>query len=136
MNARAVALEAVEMVEKGIKVNHRSLIKKHGYSEAVSLNAHKVTQTKSYKAVMLPVLKSIEEERNAIMEAMRGKDKNSEKYATLVASYDVLTKNYQLLSGKATENVAMIIEVSEAIAKKNATHNNDTVKQDSDKQAQ
>ncbi len=69
---------------------------------------------------MIPALKSMEQERNDIMIAMRGKDKNSEKYASLVSSYDILTKNIQLLSGKATENVAMVIEVSEAIAKKNA----------------
>lgn len=119
LNAKAVALDALKMVENGGKVNHRSLALKHGYSDKVSRNPDRITRTKSYKSIMIPALKSMEQERNDIMIAMRGKDKTSEKYATLVSSYDILTKNIQLLSGKATENVAMVIEVSEAIAKKN-----------------
>lgn len=124
LNARAVALEAVKIVENGGKVNHRSLLLKHGYSDKVSRNPHRVTTTKSYMAVMQNVVGAMEKQRARMLEAIGNKELSKEKLATLSSSLDILTKNIQLLSGKATENVAMVIEVSEAIAKKNTPKEN------------
>lgn len=124
LNARAVALEVLKTVENGGKVNHRSLLLKHGYSDKVSRNPHRVTTTKSYMAVMKNVTGAMEKERARILDTMMKKDISAEKYSTLVQSADIITKNIQLLSGKATENVAMVIEVSEAIANKNKAKKN------------
>lgn len=121
LNASAVAHRVLQKVAKGEKVNFGKIIKSQGYGDVVSRRPEKVKRTKSYQSIMLPAIKNMEEERNEIILAMKGKDKNSEKYATLLSGLDILTKNIQLLSGKATDNVAMVIQVSEAIAKKNAT---------------
>lgn len=119
-NAKAVALDVVKMVEKGIKVNHRSLLKKHGYSDSVSLNPDKVTKTKSYMDIVNPALKKIESIRMKSLQALEKKNLNKEKYRDLVSGVDVLTRNAQLLGGKATDNVAIQVSISEQVGNKYA----------------
>jgi hypothetical protein len=63
---------------------------------------------------------NMEKQRARMIEAIGKKNLGKEKLQALTSGLDILTKNIQLLSGKATENVSMIIEVSEAVAKKNA----------------
>lgn len=124
LNATAVAHKVVEKVRKGEKVNLGKIILSQGYARGIATHPHKVTRTKSYKAVIQNVTGALEKERARIIETMSKKDLSAEKYGTLVQSADIITKNIQLLSGKATENVAMVIEVSEAIAKKNTPKEN------------
>lgn len=127
-NAKAVALDVVKMVEKGIKVNHRSLLKKHGYSDSVSLNPHKVTKTKSYMDIVNPALKKIENIRMKSLQALEKKDLKKEKYRDLVSGVDILTRNAQLLGGKATDNVAIQVSISEQVSGKYASMNDETAK--------
>lgn len=118
VNATAVALEVVEMVQKGQKVNHRSLLKKHGYSDSVSLKPNKVTKTKSYMDIVNPAIKRMEAIRAKALKSLDNKDYEGEKIPVLLSTVDILTKNAQLLGGKATENIGINIEISEAIANK------------------
>ena len=54
-----------------------------------------------------PIVVRWEKERERITEALEGRDLDKEQYKTLTDSLDTLTKNIQLLGGKATENVAV-----------------------------
>lgn len=126
LNAKAVALETVRMVEKGLKVNHRSLLRKHGYSESVAQNPYKVTKTKSYMDIVNPALKRIESIRMKSLQALEKKNLDKEKYRDLVQGVDILTKNSQLLGGRATENIGINISISEQIANKYKDMSSDT----------
>lgn len=126
LNAQAVAHETLELVAKGLKVNHRSLLKKHGYSESVSLKHTKVTKTKSYMDIVNPALKKMENVRRNALLALEQKDMKQEKVMTLISTVDVMTKNAQLLGGRATENIGINISISEQIANKYKDVSSDT----------
>ena len=100
-----------------------------GYSKAMSTTPSQITRTKAYIEAIKPIVPQIEAERQRVMNAMGKKDLKKEKYSVLLSGADILTKNIQLLSGKATENVAIKIEISEALANKYA--NNTTQKDES-----
>lgn len=53
----------------------------------------------------LALLERLQEEMDAIVEAMRGKDKNTEDYRTLVDALDKVHKQIQLKSGGPTERI-------------------------------
>ena len=133
ISAERVAYKVIEKASKGEKIKLGEIIASEGYGHTMVKQPTKITRTKSYMAIMQNVVGSMEKQRAKILQEMDKKDLSKEKLATLVSSADILTKNIQLLSGKATENVAMVIEVSEAIAKKNSTHNSEDVKQQGDK---
>ena len=101
-NAKAVAQEVLETVRRGLKVYKGRIIKKHGYSDSVSKKPKKVTETKSYKKEIKPLIIRLEEERDAIIEQLK-KTRNKAKYRDLIDGLDKTTKNIQLLSGKPTE---------------------------------
>jgi len=77
----------------------------NGYSPK-SAHAQKALQTKSYKAVVRPVLSQIEAIRQKTLDALFKKDHELEKYHDLIDGMDKLTKNSRLLEGLSTENVA------------------------------
>lgn len=132
LSATMVAQKVSDNIRRGKNVNLGEIIRSQGYSPSVANAPQRVTNTKSYMAIMKNVVGNMEKQRARMIKALENKNLDREKVATLLSGLDILTKNIQLLSGKATQNVAMVIEVSEAIAKKNASHNSDDVKKDSD----
>jgi hypothetical protein len=131
VNARAVAHEVVEMVGKGLKVNYRSLLLKHGYSKSVANKSNKVTKTKSYMDIVNPAMKKIENIHMKSLQALEKKNLDKEKYRDLVFGVDILTKNIQLLSGKSTDNVAIQVSISEQIGNKYAEVSSDNAEKPS-----
>lgn len=126
LNARAVAMDALKIVEKGGLVNHRQILLKHGYSASVAKNPDKVIKTKSYQNIINKATNKMDSVRAKALRSLDERDPNKEKYATLISGVDILTKNIQLLTGKSTENLALNIQISEAIANKYAdVSNND-----------
>lgn len=112
-NAKAVAQEVVEKVRKGQKVVLGDIIKKR-YSKSVSKSPTKVTKTKSYKAVLEPIVKRMENERDRIMAELTIKDLSEVDYEKLTKSLDIMTKNIQLLSGGETERNEVIVTIQDA----------------------
>ena len=112
ISAKMVAQEVLETVRKGKRPNLGKIIKKNGYAETTSTVPSQVTRTKSYQEIMNPVVKRMEKERERIMTALESKDLTEERYRDLVDGLDKITKNIQLLSGKATNNV-QVIPISE-----------------------
>jgi hypothetical protein len=103
--ARAVAQEVIKTVEAGGRPVITSIAPKKGYSRRTA-DSGKIQKTKSYQAAIAPLVQRLEKERDAVIKRMRAV-RNKAKYRDLVDSVDKLTKNIQLLSGKATENVAV-----------------------------
>lgn len=130
-NAKAVAYDVIKSVGKGVKVDYGSIIKKHGYADSVARNPEKVTKTKSYMDIVNPALEKIENIRMKSLQALEKKNLNKEKYRDLVSGVDILTRNAQLLGGKATDNVAIQVSISEQIGNKYADVSNESDKEGS-----
>ncbi len=111
MNGELVAKDVLECVKKRDKVNMYQIAIKRGYKPYTARNPVRITSTEGYRSVMEPYLKQLEVHRNKVLKAMESKDLDSEDYKVLSESLDRLTKQTQLLSGKATENVQTTVTV-------------------------
>ena len=90
------------LVENGGNVSQAML--KVGYSPATAKTPQKLTESDGFK----DIISTMENERlEALREAIT--KRNKANYRDLINATDTLTKNVQLLSGKATENKAVII---------------------------
>lgn len=111
--AQEVAKEVLENVRKGKRPNLGKIIKSKGYAETTSTVPTQVTNTKSYQDVIRPFVEQLEQERQRAIRALSNKNLDEERYKDLVDAIDKLTKNHQLLSGGATENVKVSgVEIS------------------------
>lgn len=127
-NAQAVAHKVVDKVRKGEKVNLGELISASGYSKNIAKQPTRITKQKAYQEIVTPVLQQLESERQRIITAMGKKNLGKEKYQTLVQSMDIITRNTQLLGGKATDNVAIQVSISEQVGNKYANVSNNDEK--------
>lgn len=114
ISAKEVAKEVLENIRKGIKPNLGKIIKSKGYSEATSTVPSLVTETKSYREVINPVVEAMERERDRIIVALSKKNLSKEKYRDMIDGLDKLTKNVQLLSGGRTSNESIKITFDNA----------------------
>jgi hypothetical protein len=121
IDAKNVAKEVLETVGKGKKVNLGKIIKKNGYSKNTADSPKQVTNTKSYKEIMEPVVKRWIRIRDNLTSELEGRNLTKERYETIIKAIDYLTKNIQLLSGKETEITTVIIEDQDKIT--NAVRN-------------
>lgn len=113
INAQQVAIKVSEAIRKGELVNLGKIIKNNGYTKQTSLAPQRVTNTKSYKKALelesRPLIAGMQSEINRIKDAMSKRDLGTEEYRALVYGLDILTKNYQLLSGGATERQVFVL---------------------------
>ena len=105
--AEQVALEAIKTVRKGEKPNIYRIQRKHGYSHA-SAKSMKATTTKTYKITMadfVSKMKKIKQKNLDNLEVKVNDDENNNKSTIRDHAYldDLMTKNINLLEGKATE---------------------------------
>ena len=123
-NAKAVAKEVMKTLRKSTKVNMGKILKGKGYSDSVSKHPDQVVNTQSYQNEILPLVKQLEAERAAVIKQLKV-TRNDAKYRDLIDGLDKLTKNIQLIQGKATANVALPISI---LGNKNvlSAHNSDT----------
>lgn len=109
--AKLVAKDVSESIRKGKRPNLGKIAIKNGYSESTSKSPTIITETKSYKEEIEPIIVQLEKERQRIIKALANKDVDLERYATLTDSMDKITKNIQLLSGKETERQGVTINI-------------------------
>lgn len=121
ISAKEVAKEVLENIRNGVKPNLGKIIKSKGYSETTSTVPTLVTETKSYKEVISPVVEAMEAERNRIIVALSNKKLSKEKYRDLIDGLDKLTKNVQLLSGGRTSNESIKITFDNAFTPDDAS---------------
>ena len=110
--AEAVAKEVIRQVEKGGKPFITTIAPKKGYSPRTA-HSGKIQKSPSYKNAIKPFTDSLVIERQRAIDAMKGKISKA-KYRDLSDAIDKLTKTHQLLTGGATENIAVkpILDVS------------------------
>lgn len=103
--AKQVAREVLETIGKGKKPNISKIGPKHGYAKTTA-SAGLIQKTKSYQAEIQPLVQRLEVERDAIIERLKS-TRDKAKYRDLIDGLDKITKNIQLLSGGATENIKL-----------------------------
>ena len=118
LNAQLVAQKVSETIRTGRKVVLGEIIRNSGYSMETSLKPKLVTDTKSYKKAIRPVIDGMESQIQRIKEAIASRDLEKEEYRTLIYSLDTFIKNHQLLSGGATSRQIFCIP-SEIMEKNN-----------------
>lgn len=106
ISATNVAKEVLVSVGNGKRPILRNIIKKNGYAQNTADSPKQVTNTKSYQKVVRPLVEQLEVERQAIMDRLP-KVRGKAKYRDLMDGLDKVTKTHQLLTGGATENVAV-----------------------------
>ena len=96
----------------------RQLLREAGYSQSSIEQSNKVTNSPAVVSAVEKTIKRFQKVRDqAIMLALKKASKAP--YNHLVDSVDKMQKNMNLLGGHATDNVAVKIEISEAVANKN-----------------
>lgn len=113
INAARVANKVSDTIAVGKLVDLEDIIISCGYSKATAKSPSLVTNTKAYKQVMeirrRPLLEGLHEEINRMKLALSHKDMANEDARTIIYAIDILTKNYQLLSGGATERQVFVL---------------------------
>jgi hypothetical protein len=104
LNAKKVAIEVSENVRQGKLVKLGAIMRKNGYSKSTSKKPKRVTETKTFKTEMAPLIEQLEAERQAILKRLP-KVRAKAKYRDLIDGLDKTTKNIQLLGGKDTGKV-------------------------------
>lgn len=98
-----------------------------GYSLTTSKRPRAITSTKTYKTSLAlenrPIIEGIQEQINKFKAELAKRDLSTEEVRILVGSIDILTKNYQLLSGGATERQVFVLP-SEVIESNDITPDN------------
>lgn len=105
-NAKAVAKEVSENIGLGKKVAIGPIMRKHGYSEKTSKTPKRVTNTKTFKKEMAPVVSNMIKTRDKAVLLMNSRLSKA-KLRDLTDLVDKLTKNIQLLTGKDTSKEAV-----------------------------
>lgn len=106
INAENVAKTVIERVRKGKKVILGEIIESHGYAPSIATAPTKVTKTKSYQNAIKPLVNQLETERQAILNKLP-EVRDDASYRDLIDGLDKITKNIQLLTGGATDNIAV-----------------------------
>ena len=113
INPQRVAKKVSQTIQRGELVDLEDIIASVGYAASTAKRSGMVTNTKAYKATMAimekPLLEGIQAEINRLKLAMSKKDLMQEDYRTLAYGMDIQVKNYQLLSGGATERQVFVL---------------------------
>ena len=117
--AQEVAKEVLENIGKGKRPNLGKIARKKGYAIHTADNPKLITETKSFKEVVNPIVQRWLKQRERLTAALETKDLTDASLRDTIDAIDKITKNIQLLTGGATENYAVIatIEEKEAINK-------------------
>lgn len=91
-----------------------------GYKEGTVNTPQRLTDSKGFKEEMKPILEQLEDKRKLAILALTGSKINKEKAKDLIDIIDKLTKNIQLLGGRATERKELLTsdQVNELLKRK------------------
>lgn len=126
INATRLAGKVVEKIRKGELVNLEDLIVEVGYSKATAKHPTSITRTIAYRKALAieqkPLIEGLQSEINRIKLALSQKDLTQEDVRSLVYMMDIYLKNYQLLSGGATERQVFVLPAE--VMQKNSIESN------------
>jgi len=83
------------------------------YADNTAKNPKNLTDSLGFKELTKPIIEQLEKKRQEAIDAMTGKKIKAEKAKDLTDIIDKLTKNIQLLGGKATENIKQEVELND-----------------------
>jgi len=111
MGSERQKLVAKLMVEKGRSkgISKGKILKEAGYSNAIVTHPERVFKSKGYKEAAEPLINQMKKERQRLLANMRLRDLDKQQYGDVARTFDMLTKNIQLLGGDATENTKLTI---------------------------
>ena len=97
------------------------LLLKAGYTPATAKNAYLIFDSKAIKEATGDIAKMLDDKRKMAITQITEQKLKDAPARELAYVVDVLTKNMQLLTGKSTNNVGVVIEISEILARKYQT---------------
>ncbi len=104
LRAKNFAYDYLDKIRKKEKPNITQLSLQNGYSMKCAIQ-QKPMRTKTFKRIVTPVIEQLDAIRQQSLSALAKKDHTKEKFRDLVDGVDKFTRNVQLLSGQATDNV-------------------------------
>ncbi len=118
---KKVIKKTLENIGNKKPTNRGKILNESGYSKSMADNPKIIYESKAIKKGLEPLIKQLEEERNAIILELK-KKRNKAMYNHLISGLDILTKNIQLLSGEATtrEEIKLDDDLMDKIAKERA----------------
>ena len=125
INAQNVAKDVLENIGKGKRVNLGKILRKNGYADHTADNPKLVTNTKTYKETIAPIVARWQKEIERIQAELENKNLADEKYKDLVDSMDKLNKQVQLATGGVTERVGIQMTDEERQLANQALENSD-----------
>lgn len=110
IQATNLANLVIEKIKNKEPVDLQKLSVSVGYSKKSAI-AQKGVQTKTYQSLVIPVIEKMKALQIKSIDALHRKDLDKEKVDSLVNLSKQMVHDTQLLSGKATENIANNIVV-------------------------
>lgn len=102
-NAKLVANKVLENLGKGKRIIMGEILREVGYADNTADNPKNVTDTKTYKETISPIVSRWQKEIERIQAELERRSLSDEKYKELVDSIDKLNKQVQLATGGDTE---------------------------------
>lgn len=113
LNPIKVARKVSETIGQGKLVNIGEIARSVGYKRQTSLTPKRITETKAYKQEMArlnrPLIEGLQQQINKFKDEIERRNLAGEDTRTLVGAMDIYIKNYQLLSGGATERQVFVL---------------------------
>ena len=124
-NVKRFAKKLSEVIGKNELVDLGKIARDVGYSVSTSKTPQLITKTKTYKDLTRPLLDGLHEQIKKYQSSLNDNDLDNFDIRSKAYVYDILVKNYQLLSGGATERQVFVLP-SQVIDKNNIVIDNDS----------
>ena len=108
-NLQKVAGDVSETIRHGQLVDMGDIIRANGYAHSTSLRPTQITRSKTFQKAMKPLAEQLKNEIDRLALELTKRDLSEEKYETMAKSLDVLNKNFQLVTGGATERSVLVL---------------------------
>lgn len=105
--AEKVAQEVLKSLGNSRKPVLRKIAREAGYSEHTADSPKNITETKSYQRVITPIAREMEKVRTKALKELQRKDLTEVEYIDLASTVNKMTHDIQILTGGATENIAV-----------------------------
>jgi len=89
-----------------------------GYTPATAKNAYMIFDSKAVRQATVDIAKMLDDKRKMAITQITEQKLKDAPARELAYVVDVFTKNMQLITGKTTENVGVVVHISEQLARK------------------
>lgn len=114
-NQESVIKLTSENLRKGKRIIKGEILKKSGYAESTTLRPKAIYESDGVREGLKPITDRLKAEIEKIQTEMESRNITKEKYKELGEVQDKKIKNFQLLSGEATERIEETIVSEEEL---------------------